>query len=256
MDHRIPGRAVVCARASTVISLCIPVYRRHGPPNITTVAAQLPGALAGADGELVVALNGITAHAAGVPQGMRTVPLSVNLGVAPGWNAAAAVARGDVLAFGNDDVTLGKGTLAMLERALAEHPEAGIVGPLGSRFDFASGRHVAWCRADGAPAGSLIPCDVVAGFLFAVRRADFDAIGGFDEEYAPATMEEIDLTLAMRHRRGLLPYAVAGVPYAHRFGISSTPAWRLIRHNHRIEPLFLVHLRNRRHFYRKWAGYL
>lgn len=236
--------------------MCVPVYRSHGEPNVASLARDLPAALGDRSGELIVALNGLSARDAGVTEPARTVALPVNRGVGPGWNAAAAASEADVLVFANDDVRLGPGSLAALHTALADHPEAGIVGPVGSRFDFAAGRHVAWCSTAGVAAGELVACDVVAGFLFALRREDFVAVGGFDEAYVPATMEEIDLTLAVRHGLHRRPFAVAGVVHEHEFGISATPAWRRVSHNGRREFLFTVHRRNRRHFYRNWAGRL
>ena len=70
------------------LSVCVPVYRVHDAPNLATLAASVPAALGGLRGELVVALNGIAAAAAGVPDGVRSVDLGVNRGVSPGWNAA------------------------------------------------------------------------------------------------------------------------------------------------------------------------
>ncbi|MGH2916592.1 MAG: glycosyltransferase family 2 protein [Solirubrobacteraceae bacterium] len=237
------------------IAVCVPVYRAHGEPNIAGLARDLRPALDGLDGELVVALNGISAVDAGLPDGVRFIDLGVNRGVAPGWNAAARAAPAcDVVVFANDDVSLGPGSLAMLHRALALNPQAGIVGPVGSRFDFRNGTHVAWAQTEDRPPGELVACDVVSGFLFALRRADFDAVGGFDDAYAPATMEEIDLNVAVHLELGLGSYVVAGVPHAHRFAVSATPAWRRISHNGRRELLFTVHRRNRRHFFAKWAG--
>lgn len=240
-----------------MIAVCVPVYRAHPAPNAASQAAELPAALADREGELVVALNGIDPATAGLASGTLPVALEVNRGVAPGWNAAAAaVPAADILVFANDDVSFGPGSLSMLEQALATHPEAGVVGPVGSRFDFAAGAHVGWVSTEGRPAGELVACDVVSGFLFAVRRADFEAVGGFDEAYAPATMEEIDFTLAIRTRLGLGCFAVAGVAHGHEFGVSSAPPWRRIAHNGRREFLFAIHRRNRRHFYAKWAGRL
>ena len=40
--------------------------------------------------------------------------------------------------------------------------------------------------------------DVVVGACFLVRRAAFDALGGFDLRYAPAFYEEFDLAFALR----------------------------------------------------------
>jgi GT2 family glycosyltransferase len=238
------------------ISVCVPVYRRHEEPNLASLSYELGDALGGLDGELVVALNGISASAAGVPDGTRTVDLGVNRGVAPGWNAAARAASGDVLVFANDDISLGPGSLESLHRALNQHPEAGIVGAAGARFDFRSGRHVAWVDVSGRGAGELVPCDTVAGFLFALRRGDFETVGGFDEAYAPASMEDIDLAIAVRVRLGLASYVVAGVPHGHKFGVSVSRPWRRIEHNGRRESLFAIHRRNRRHFFGKWAGQL
>ena len=64
------------------LSVCVPVYKRHAEPNVATLAGALPAALGGRDGELVVALNGIGAEAAGVPPAARTVALVHHLGVA------------------------------------------------------------------------------------------------------------------------------------------------------------------------------
>ena len=105
-----------------MISVCVAVYRIHTAPNVAGLGVALPQALEGRPGELVVALNGVDARAAGVPSDARTVDLGVNRGVAPGWNAAARAARGEVLVFCNDDVELGPGSLAALADALARAP--------------------------------------------------------------------------------------------------------------------------------------
>src|SRR2546423_81066 len=47
------------------VSVCVPVYRSHPPPDVATLASDLPAALGGLAGELVVALNGIPPEAAG-----------------------------------------------------------------------------------------------------------------------------------------------------------------------------------------------
>ena len=238
------------------VAVCAAVYRVHAQPNAPSIARELPAALGGLSGELIVTLNGVDADAVGLDPATRRVPFPVNRGVAPGWNAAAAAADAEVLVFCNDDVSLRPDSLALLHRALVEHPEAGIVGPEGSRFDFRTGRGIEWLSVRGLEPGTLVPCDVVSGFLFAVRRRDFEAVGGFDEAYAPAIMEEIDLAMAIHHRLGLSSFAVAGVGYAHEWGVSSAKSWRRVAHNGRQEFLFMIHRRNRRHFFRKWAEHL
>ncbi len=234
------------------VSVCTPVYRAHDAPNLGSLAASMPAALDGLDGELIVALNGISATAAGAPTDARTVDLGINRGVSPGWNAAAGAATGDVLCFANDDVELGPGALRLLVEALRDHPDAGVVGPVGTRWDIPGGRHLEWVDLDGRAPGSVAPCEVVSGFLFACRRETYDAVGGFDEYYAPFSWEEVDFCTAVR-ARGLQCYAVAGVDQEHEFGVSSpAPPWRRARWDGRSQSIWWIHRRNRRHFLRKW----
>lgn len=231
------------------VSLCIPAYKAHDAPNLQTIGAALPAALDGLDGELVVALNGIDAAGARVPDGAQTVDLGVNRGVSPGWNAAAEASSGDVLVFGNDDVELGPGSLRRLAEVLREHDDAGVVGPVGTDWDFATGEHRAWVQ----PEGTVTPCDVVSGFLFACRRETWERVGRFDEFYAPASWEEVDFCAATL-AAGLRNLVVADVDVAHEWGISAKQRpWKRIAHNGRKELLWSIHRRNRRHFLRKWA---
>jgi GT2 family glycosyltransferase len=235
------------------LSVCVPVYRAHRPPNVASLAAALPAACGSLTGELVVALNGISAADAGVPADVRTVALDTNRGVAPGWNAAARAASGDVLVFANDDVEPGLNALELLARALRERPDAGVVGPVGTRWDTERWEHREFIDLSGRAAGDLEECDVVSGFLFAVRREVYDGAGGFDEAYAPASWEEVDFDQAVR-AQGLRCYAVAGVEAAHEWGISARQKpWARVRWGGRSELLWSIHRRNRRHFLRKWA---
>jgi GT2 family glycosyltransferase len=231
------------------LSVCVPVYRAHEAPNLATLAAALPAALGARSGELVVTLNGIGAEQAGVPASARTVALPENRGVAPGWNAAARAAAGDVLVFANDDVVPGAEALERLASALEQLPEAGVVGPVGARWNRGTWRH----EATVEPAEGAAACDAVSGFLFATRRSTWDAVGGFDESYAPASWEEIDFNMAVQ-ALGLRSYAVAGVDAPHEWGISARQApWKTVRWGGRRELLWSIHRRNRRHFLSKWA---
>jgi GT2 family glycosyltransferase len=232
------------------VSVCVPVYRAHPPPNVASLATALPAALGDRSGELVVALNGIGGAEAGVPPGHATVALPDNRGVAPGWNTAARAARGDILVFANDDVVPGPEALARLVTALEELPGAGVVGPVGAMWDRTSWTHESMV----SPATGAAECDSVRGFLFATRRATWEAVGGFDEAYAPASWEEIDFNLSVQ-RLGLRSYAVAGVDASHEWEISARqPPWRTIRWGGRRELLWWIHRRNRRHFVRKWSA--
>jgi len=234
-----------------VISLCTAVYRAHGAPNAAGLADGLQAALGGRDGELVVALNGVSAAEAGLDgTAAVTVAMGVNRGVAPAWNAAARAASGEVLVFCNDDVALAADALGALAGALAELGSAGVVGPMGSRWDIARGMHLE--MLDGA--GGAAPCEVVSGFLFACLRDTWEQVGGFDEFYAPASWEEVDFCTAVR-AAGDLCYAVPGVGYEHEWGVSRRqPPWARAHWDGRSETWRSIHRRNRRHFLEKWSG--
>jgi O-antigen biosynthesis protein len=237
------------------VSVCVPVYKRHDAPNLATLGASLAAALDGLDGELVVVLNGIDAEAARVPQGAVVVPQEHNRGVPAGWNLAARAASGDVLCFCNDDVVLGAGALRALAETLAAHPEAGVVGPLGSRWDVERGEHVDFVRSDDLGPGEVRDCDVVSGFLFATPRSVFDAIGGFDEAYTPASFEEVDYCTAVRLRLDRRCYVAGGIAHEHEWGISAkAKPWRRVSYDGRSELLWSIHRRNRRHYLGKWAA--
>jgi GT2 family glycosyltransferase len=236
-----------------MISVCVAVYRAHRAPDIASIGAELPAALGGRAGQLVVALNGIDAATAGVPGEATVVDLGRNRGVAPAWNAAARAASGEVLVFCNDDVGLGAGSLARLAEVLESREDAGVVGPVGSRWDVPGGKHLAWAGSDDADRDGLAACEVVSGFLFACRRATWEAVGGFDEFYAPASWEEVDFCTAVR-AGGRRCYAVAGVECRHEWGVSRRqPPWARARWDGRSETWRSIHRRNKRHFLVKWA---
>jgi GT2 family glycosyltransferase len=244
-------------RRVTTISVCVPVYKAHERPNLATLAGGLERALAGAGdlrGEVVVALNGVSAQEALAPPDAVVADLGVNRGVAPGWNAAAQAAHGEVLVFTNDDVVFGEGALTVLARALREHPDAGVVGPVGTTWDLAAPRHLEWIDLAGRSPGDVEPCDVVSGFLMAMRRDVFERAGGFDEAYAPCSYEEVDICTTVRLRLGLRCFAVAGVEVEHDAGISVAKPWSRVSYDGRTEFLPAIHRRNRRHFRQKWAS--
>lgn len=238
-----------------MISVCAAVYRVHDAPNIATVQAALGDALDGRAGELVVALNGISARDAGIADGATTIELPVNRGVAPAWNAAARASGGEVIVVCNDDVELGPASLARLAGVLLGHPHAGVVGPVGSRWDLVNGAHTAWVRPGESAGGDPLECDVVSGFLFACRREVWEEVDGFDEFYAPASWEEVDFCTAVR-AAGYGCYAIPGVEVGHEWGVSRRqPPWARARWDGRSETWRSIHRRNRRHFLEKWSAH-
>jgi GT2 family glycosyltransferase len=227
-----------------MISLCVPVHDPRATPRLAALNAALPSALAGLPGELVLALNGVPEAIA--PPGARVVALDKNLGIAPGWNAAASAAQGEILVFGNDDLVFGPQSLALLAQALQSSPAVGVVG-----VD-SWGWVGEWQLTSGA--GAMRECETVRGPVIGIRAEVFAAVQGFDEAYAPCCWEEVDLGLAVRNRLELRAY-VLSVPFQHEPGISSRRAlpWVRVAYAGRSESLRSIRRRNRRRLREKWG---
>jgi GT2 family glycosyltransferase len=235
------------------ISVCVAVYKQHRKPNLGTLAESMREALGPLRGELIVALNGISAKEADVPNDASTVAFEVNRGVPVAWNAAARLARAPVLCIVNDDVILGRNSLALLHQALQREPTAGVVGPVGTRWDIASARHLSYASLEGMAPGDLCECEVVSGFLLVTHKRVFDSIGGFDEAYSPCGFEEVDYCTSVRLGAELRCFAVAGVDFTHEFAISAARSWRRVSYDGRRESLGDIARRKRLYFLAKWS---
>ncbi|MGE3433334.1 MAG: glycosyltransferase family 2 protein [Ramlibacter sp.] len=131
-----------------------------------------------------------------------------NLGFARTSNRAAQVASGEVLALLNNDLLLSPGWLApMLQTLLSPKLKAGLVGNVQYRvadgkLDHAGvqltpGAQLVHIQtlADDAPAHTR--AWAVTGACMLMRKADFDAMGGFDEQFVNGC-EDIDLCFRLR----------------------------------------------------------
>ncbi len=165
--------------------------------------------------EVIVVCNGATPDLVLFAQrklvGARVVVSEVNLGFGGGNTYAAKLARGEFLLLLNDDVVVEPGWLDALVAAADEHPESAAIG---SRILFPGGElqeagSILWADGSTMPIGRALPADSQA-FLYRrhvdyvsacsllVRKAAFDAAGGFDRRYYPAYYEDVDLCLALR----------------------------------------------------------
>jgi GT2 family glycosyltransferase len=193
------------------------------------VLADCLASVVGAVGvsEIVIVDNGnpereiaaLDAFSAG-DQRVRLLRGQGNIGFAAGSNLAAKHAHVEVLAFINPDVVLAPNALQHLAAALHHAPPPAIIGgdlrDAQGRPDRGSRRERltlwrAWVTFTGlsrlerfAPAfrdfnrhddplpSQAADVGAVSGALMAVRRADFEAIGGFDEGYF-LHVEDVDL---------------------------------------------------------------
>ncbi|MBU6199661.1 MAG: glycosyltransferase, partial [Xanthomonadaceae bacterium] len=144
-------------------------------------------------------------------EGVRVIRNAQNLGFVGSCNAGAAEARGEYLAFLNNDAVVEDGWLDALLRVFDEEPAAGLVGaklvyPDGRLQEaggivFADGSGWNYGRFEN-PADPRFEfrreADYCSGAAILLRRDLFDKLGGFDARYAPAYYEDTDLAFAVR----------------------------------------------------------
>lgn len=209
-------------------------------------------ALAGHPGPVVVVDAGSsdgTADAVAAAHPCAHVLRLVNVGYGRAANAGVAALPDDVTVaiVANADVRVAPGAIDRLVAALDADPGVALVGP---RVRYPDGAHQASARRipdvltamQHAALGRLRPgnaatrryhaldltgpdvvnaCDVdwVSGCAFAVRRRDFDAVGGFDPGYR-LFVEDVDLCVRLRERGRRVRFEPSAV-VEHRVGAST-----------------------------------
>ncbi len=162
---------------------------------------------------------------------LRLLVMSGNYGFAAASNAGAAVARARTLLFLNSDVVPDRpGWLTTLSTALTARRKVGAVGPK-LLFDddslqhaglfFWRDRHGRWINRHfykGLPR-RFPPAEVeravpgLTGACLMVRRALFERVGGFSEDYVIGDFEDSDLCLKLRTAGAELRYVPAAELY-------------------------------------------
>ena len=162
-----------------------------------------------------------------------------NIGFGPACNAGAAKARGKYILFLNNDTQVAPGCIDALV-AEAEKPHVGLVGPKILSMD--GSLQEAGCLLSREGSGALIgyggdpgtprynynrSVEHVSGAAIMIRRELFEALGGFDDIYAPAYCEDADLSLKVRGK-GLSVVYVADAVIAHHLSKTTneaSPVW-------------------------------
>jgi glycosyltransferase involved in cell wall biosynthesis len=170
---------------------------------------------------------------------------NLNAGVARAWNIGRHLAEGDLLLYVNDDVRIGPDAIKRMSEVMREDAIIGMLGPKGALWK--DGEHLRFV-------GEIHDeeADAIAGFCFLLRTSVFDQVGGFDNAYTPAGLEEIDMAYAVRKLRKKC-LVVAGLD------IQTEPAHGISAQNTTIHYLNSkvttqdLHLRNKKYFLEKWG---
>jgi GT2 family glycosyltransferase len=135
-----------------------------------------------------------------------------NRGFLDTCNAAAVMARGDVLLLLNNDTLVGDQALDQIWSTFQRRPKAGVVGAAFWGADgypqevggivWASGQ--VWNHGRGFPPMRWFAlegerhCDYVSGCGLSIRHSLWQQLEGFDPLYRPAYAEDTDLCLRVR----------------------------------------------------------
>jgi len=157
---------------------------------------------------------------------LRVVENRINQGFSRATNQAAALARGDVLVFLNNDTVVRPGWLEGLVGHLDDDPTIGLVGPVtnssGSEAELGTSYADLDAMARFADAytrahdGETADADMLTLFCAAISRELYRAVGGLDERYGIGMFEDDDLSEAVRRagRRVVLARDV----FVHHYG--------------------------------------
>ena len=140
--------------------------------------------------------------------GARLLRFDTNIGFLRGCNAAMQCASAEAVLFLNNDVELAPGAVAAALTRLQSDSAIGAVGGKVIRTHglLQEAGNIVWC--DGVTSGylrgasPLVPeanfvrdVDFCSAVFLLCRHSSLDAVGGFDEAFAPAYYEDADLCL-------------------------------------------------------------
>ena len=194
------------------VSVVIPMFNQHEltADCLASLARHTPAGIA----EIIVVDDASSPPFTTSDPRVRVLGNRHNLGFAGSCNRGAAAARGEYLLFLNNDVEALPGWLKPLLTVLAERPEVGIVAPKLIHPDgtvqhcgkvwgdleapHSQPSHIYYREpADAPKVNRSREYPLVTGACMLVRRAEFLALGPFDESYQNG-WEDDDLCYAFR----------------------------------------------------------
>lgn len=226
---------IVASRGARTLEQCLRSVRAHTrvPHEVVVVDDDAPTPLAARVGDLG-----------------RVRRLIGRRGFVGAANQGAREAGTEVLVFLNDDAVVTPGWLGEILEALSR-PRVGLVGPASNDTGDAATSPADYRDLEGLLAharrcaGEPREVPKLSLLCAAIRRADFEAIGGLDEGYGLGMFEDDELCRQLRRRR--LRVLLAPRAYVHHHGSRTfaelDPAERIAR--------FEI---NRYRFERRWGA--
>ena len=211
-----------------MISFVVPAWNEERWLPATLASLHQAGAAGGRPYEIVLADDASTDRTTEIAlaNGANVVTVS-HRQISATRNSGARAARGDILIFVDADTQV---TPESVRAALAALDAGAVGGGAGIRFD---GKVPLWSRA-------LLPLlllsfrwsRLAAGCFLFCRRADFEAVGGFDEKVYAS--EEIWLSRALGRRGRFVVLKERVVTSARKLransgGVHLRTLWRLAR---------------------------
>ncbi|MDQ1479389.1 MAG: hypothetical protein QOI44_250 [Actinomycetota bacterium] len=142
--------------------------------------------------ELIIVDNGSQPDAAAFAETAadRVILNAENLGFARGMNQGLEAARGELVAFCNNDIVVPPDWAARLVETMRSHPNAGIVVPA-----ITTASNPVTVRSDAGTAVEVLePFSAPpAGVVYLMRVDTVNALGRWEEEYEVASGEDVDL---------------------------------------------------------------
>ncbi len=211
-DYRTTGRLLFPSEEHPVVSVVIPVYNQ-----IHYTYACLKSILEHTKDvpyEIIIADDVSSDATAELPKFAENLVISrneTNQGFLKNCNQAAKKARGKYIMFLNNDTQVTEGWLSALVNLIeSDH----TIGMVGSKLVYPDGRlqeagGIIWSDGSGWNYGRLDDpdkaeynyvkdVDYISGAAILLPKTLWEAIGGFDERFAPAYCEDSDLAFEVR----------------------------------------------------------
>lgn len=220
--------------AEPLVSIVIPVYNQFNYTylclrSIVEYSSNVPY-------EIILADDGSTDRTqtiAEIVRGLRIVRNQQNLRFLKNCNHAAKEAKGKYILFLNNDTQVQPDWLTSLVELIEQDEKIGMVGSKlvypdgslqeaggivwkdGSAWNFGRGKNPL------SPEFNYVKeTDYISGAAIMIRRALWEEIGGFDEQFAPAYFEDTDLAFGVRKHGYKVMYQPASV-VVHFEGVSN-----------------------------------